>query len=230
MKRLWTTTSAGQPDRTRRREPSPIRPGLLIENAVLYHWSNASLLRRSPASRRYRRDARWPEATRDEGCQHPATSLPSRVVLASQCVPVAGKIARLWPSVRLSAWQSKNPRSGGPPLVPLRPRSGHATAHDGRNVRDGRALDHRARQRARTPLRAATERAVRSTTRARAYWWRRDGNILPRTNPVAHLTGHRAIATWSGAADGEVYAISNMWCDEPGSWTVGACSCDPGSV
>jgi len=114
MNRLWTATSAGRPDRTRRRECSTIRPELLIENAALYHGSNASLLGRSPA---------WEppnvvmhgelDAARGEGASPPVTSLPSRAVPAGQCGPVASKMARLWQSVSLSAWQAETPRSCG---------------------------------------------------------------------------------------------------------------------
>jgi hypothetical protein len=33
--------------------------------------------------------------------------------------------------------------------------------------------------------------------------------ILQRNDPLVYLTRHRAIATWSGASDGEVYAVSS---------------------
>jgi hypothetical protein len=113
MNRLWTTTSAGRPDRTRRHQRSPIRPEF---SSRMPHFTIGPTPPCSDAARRraaHRRDARWFEAARSEGASPPATSLPSRPVPAGQRVPVASKIARLRQSVRLSAWQPEKPRSCG---------------------------------------------------------------------------------------------------------------------
>ena len=84
-------------------------------------WSDAA---RRRAARRRRE--RWPEAARSEGASPPATSLPPRPVLADQRVPVASEMARLRPSVSLSAWQAEKPRSCGTRPVPATTASGHA--------------------------------------------------------------------------------------------------------
>jgi len=95
MNRLWTTTSAGRPDRTRRRERSPIRPELLIENAALCHGSNASLLPTQPGMEPPNVAMRGElDAARGEGASPPVTSCR----LAQFRQGNAGLLRVNWPS------------------------------------------------------------------------------------------------------------------------------------
>ena len=164
-------------------------------------------LRRSRRRAARRRCERWPEAACSEG----ASPLPRTCRLAQFWRGNEGLLLEKWPGYgneeschpgRREAEILRRSSGARSDCALVMPALGVvADLEDDERSILGRDRVRRCEQR-RRPL---------PVNRPTANIWvvQGPGTILQRDDPVVYLTGHRAIATWSGASDGEVYAVSS---------------------